>query len=98
MLGGEGEGLRASLQKRANHVIGIEGQRLGQGGVDSLNVSVAAGVLCEAFMRQPADQWPQAKAKSHALSLDDGSDLGLQRQSISTIEAQDRGETASMLF
>ena len=28
-------------------------QGLGQGKVDSLNVSVAAGLLCEAFLRKP---------------------------------------------
>ena len=54
MLGGEGEGLRDNLRKRADYVIGIEGQRIGQGGVDSLNVSVAAGILCEAFLRKPS--------------------------------------------
>lgn len=54
ILGGEGEGLRWNIQKKADYVIGIEGQRAGQGGVDSLNVSVAAGLLCEAFMRRPA--------------------------------------------
>ena len=53
MLGGEGEGLRPNLRKRADFVVGIEGHRLGKGGVDSLNVSVAAGVLCEAFLRKP---------------------------------------------
>lgn len=52
MLGGEGEGLRPNLRKRADYVVGVEGQRLGKGGVDSLNVSVAAGVLCEAFLRK----------------------------------------------
>lgn len=56
MLGGEGEGLRPNLRKRADFVVGIEGQRLGTGGVDSLNVSVAAGVLCEAFLRKPLSQ------------------------------------------
>ena len=55
MLGGEGEGLRQTLQKRADCIIGVEGQRIGQGGVDSLNVSVAAGVLCEAFLRRPLE-------------------------------------------
>ena len=53
MLGGEGEGLRPNLRKRADFVVGIEGQRLGKGGVDSLNVSVAAGILCDAFLRKP---------------------------------------------
>ena len=56
MLGGEGEGLRPNLRKRADFVVGVEGQRLGKGGVDSLNVSVAAGVLCDAFLRKPLSQ------------------------------------------
>ena len=51
ILGGEGEGLRWNIQKKADYAVGIEGYRAGQGGVDSLNVSVAAGLLCEAFMR-----------------------------------------------
>jgi len=62
ILGGEGEGLRHSLHRQADHDIGILGQRLGQGGVDSLNVSVAAGLLCEAFLRRPAP----ATAKNQA--------------------------------
>ncbi len=53
MLGGEGEGLRWLLQKKADFTVAIEGKRAGQGGVDSLNVSVAAGTLCEAFLRTP---------------------------------------------
>ncbi len=52
MLGGEGEGLAWNLQKKANYEIGIEGRRQGQGGVDSLNVSVAGALLCEAFLRR----------------------------------------------
>ena len=55
MLGGEGEGLRQILQRKADYIVGVEGQRIGQGGVDSLNVSVAAGVLCEAFLRRPLE-------------------------------------------
>jgi len=53
VLGGEGEGLRWDIQKKASFDVGIEGQRIGQGTVDSLNVSVAAGILCEAFLRKP---------------------------------------------
>lgn len=53
VLGGEGEGLRWNLQKKADFLLSIEGHRSGQGGVDSLNVSVAAGLLCEAFLRRP---------------------------------------------
>lgn len=55
VLGAEGEGLRWDIQKKANFDVGIEGQRLGQGKVDSLNVSVAAGLLCEAFLRKPSE-------------------------------------------
>lgn len=51
MLGGEGEGLRYRLQKQAHHYIGIGGARAGLGGVDSLNVSVAAALLTDAFLR-----------------------------------------------
>ena len=54
MLGSEGEGLRWNIQKKADYSVSIEGQRTGFGELDSLNVSVAAGILCEAFMRPPA--------------------------------------------
>ena len=53
MLGGEGVGLRWDLQRKADFILGVEGHRIGQGGVDSLNVSVATGLLCEAFLRRP---------------------------------------------
>lgn len=55
MLGGEGEGLSWDLQKKADFELGVEGYRAGQGGVDSLNVGVATGLLCEAFLRKTAD-------------------------------------------
>lgn len=61
MLGSEGEGLRWTLQKKADYVLGVQGARLGQGGVDSLNVSVAAGLLCEAFMKPPSTSQPAYK-------------------------------------
>ena len=54
MLGGEGEGLRWNLQKKADFTVSIPGPRKGEGGVDSLNVSVAAGLLCETFLRRPS--------------------------------------------
>ena len=53
VLGGEGEGLRWNIQSKADLKIGIEGMRAGHVGVDSLNVSVAAGLLCDAFLRKP---------------------------------------------
>ncbi|KAI9788412.1 MAG: hypothetical protein M1816_006937 [Peltula sp. TS41687] len=52
MVGGEGEGLRWALRRKADEEVGIEGKSdRKESGVDSLNVSVAAGVLCEAFFR-----------------------------------------------
>lgn len=57
MLGAEGEGLRENLKNRANAFVSVErGQQLNDSpdvGVDSMNVSVAAGVLLEAFLRKP---------------------------------------------
>ncbi|KAI4211478.1 MAG: hypothetical protein LQ351_005780 [Letrouitia transgressa] len=50
ILGSEGDGIRWTVQKKADYVVGIEGQSRGHEGVDSLNVSVAAGLLCEAFL------------------------------------------------
>lgn len=51
MLGGEGTGLWKDLQWKSDHYVTIPGPRAGQAGVDSLNVSVAAALLTEAFMR-----------------------------------------------
>ncbi|KAL8829001.1 MAG: hypothetical protein Q9191_002266 [Dirinaria sp. TL-2023a] len=56
MIGAEGDGLRLNLRKKADFNVGIEGQRLGRGGVDSLNVSVAAGILCQAFLKVSVTQ------------------------------------------
>lgn len=53
MLGGEGEGLRHNLISQADVHISIKGAAAGtRASLDSLNVSVAAGILCDAFMRQ----------------------------------------------
>lgn len=54
ILGAEGEGLHFNIHRKADFDVGIDGPRIGQGKVDSLNVSVAAGLLCEAFLRKPA--------------------------------------------
>ncbi len=54
ILGSEGDGLHWSIQRKADFDVGIDGPRIGQGNVDSLNVSVAAGLLCEAFLRKPS--------------------------------------------
>ncbi|KAI6713129.1 hypothetical protein B2J93_5292 [Marssonina coronariae] len=51
MLGSEGEGLRSKLRSKADVNLYIQG--CGQGSnVDSLNVSVATGILCNAFLRK----------------------------------------------
>lgn len=59
MLGAEGEGLRENLRNRANATVSIERGKKIRGtpnvGVDSINVSVAAGVLMDAFLRKPAN-------------------------------------------
>lgn len=52
MIGGEGEGLARPLQKKADFTVSVEGSRTGQGGVDSLNVSVATAMLCDAFLQK----------------------------------------------
>lgn len=70
VLGGEGQGLRWDIQRKASFDVGIEGQRIGQGTVDSLNVSVAAGLLCEAFLRKPSSVETTVKETSDALVRD----------------------------
>ncbi|KAL8970688.1 MAG: hypothetical protein Q9183_001398 [Haloplaca sp. 2 TL-2023] len=54
ILGSEGEGLRWNTQKKANYLVGIEPVLAEYGDVDSLNVSVAAALLCDAFLKRPA--------------------------------------------
>jgi 21S rRNA (GM2251-2'-O)-methyltransferase len=51
MLGGEGEGLRMNLRSKADVDLSIRGSGHSNN-VDSLNVSVAAGILCNAFLRR----------------------------------------------
>lgn len=71
--------MRRRLQRKADFTVGAEGYRAGHGGVDSLNVSVAAGLLCDAFMRKPpanalsaSRQSPQGPpANAHSTRPDD---------------------------
>ena len=56
LLGGEGEGLHWNLRRKADFEVGIDSPRIGQTDVDSLNVSVAAGILCDAFLRKPIER------------------------------------------
>jgi 21S rRNA (GM2251-2'-O)-methyltransferase len=50
MLGSEGEGLRWNLRSKADADLYIQGSDQSHN-VDSLNVSVATGILCESFLR-----------------------------------------------
>lgn len=53
-VGGEGTGLRGNIQKRAEYFVGIGPARdVDQVGVDSLNVSVAAALICQHFIAAP---------------------------------------------
>ena len=83
MLGNEGHGLRLNLLKKADHLLTIEGQRMEQGGVDSLNVSVAAALLCEAMLRRPAISQSNDRARQVAIEEDELGDtdtLGSSRR------------------
>jgi 21S rRNA (GM2251-2'-O)-methyltransferase len=51
MLGGEGEGLRKNLRSKADVNLSIRGSGRSHN-VDSLNVSVAAGILCNSFLKR----------------------------------------------
>lgn len=65
MMGAEGTGLRASLLNSAHFKVGIRaGREADEIGVDSLNVSVAASLLCFEFLKKPL---PQTKKPSEWL-------------------------------
>lgn len=56
MMGAEGAGLRSSLINHAHYKVGIVAGRQDEIGVDSLNVSVAASLLCFEFLKKPPSQ------------------------------------------
>lgn len=54
MMGCEATGLKASLRAMAHYTVGIKNSRsVTDIGVDSLNVSVAASLLCYEMIRKP---------------------------------------------
>jgi 21S rRNA (GM2251-2'-O)-methyltransferase len=54
MLGAEGTGLKTSLLNLAHYKVGIpHGREVDEVGVDSLNVSVAASILCYEMLQRP---------------------------------------------
>lgn len=64
VLGGEGSGVKMSLQKHADFMVSMRAAKCHvECGVDSLNVSVAAAVLLTEFLRKPNEE-ELAKAAS----------------------------------
>jgi 21S rRNA (GM2251-2'-O)-methyltransferase len=54
MMGAEGTGLKTSLLNLAHYKVGIpHGREVNEVGVDSLNVSVAASILCYEMLQKP---------------------------------------------
>jgi 21S rRNA (GM2251-2'-O)-methyltransferase len=59
MMGAEGTGLRSSLLNLAHFKVGIRhGRDVDEIGVDSLNVSVAASLLCYEMLQKPKPRTP----------------------------------------
>ncbi|KAI4677148.1 uncharacterized protein J4E88_006955 [Alternaria novae-zelandiae] len=57
MMGAEGTGLKTSLVNLARYKVGIpHGREANEIGVDSLNVSVAASILCYEMLQKPRTQ------------------------------------------
>lgn len=57
MMGAEGTGLRGALLGLAHYKVGIpHGREVDEVGVDSLNVSVAASLLCYEMLQKPKTQ------------------------------------------
>jgi 21S rRNA (GM2251-2'-O)-methyltransferase len=101
MLGSEGEGLRKVLFDRATAKVGIPG---GAGSLDSLNVSVAAGVLCEAFLKtvDPEEYKKSRKWSERSLdgTIEAGSRDNSKPQTISEelVDEVSEGVMANKLF
>lgn len=74
ILGSEGEGLRWNIQKKADYMLGIEAQRE-QRELDSLNVSVASALLCDAFLR-PQMMGGKRKGRQEPVDAFEEDDMG----------------------
>lgn len=69
-MGSEGQGLYKDVQGAADNTVSIEGPRRGEMGIDSLNVSVATGLLCETFLRKPARSDEHLPATNQTISVE----------------------------
>lgn len=90
MLGSEGEGLRWNLRSKADLDLYIRGAN-GRGSVDSLNVSVAAGVLCNALLRAPKRSKSRAAAPQRNTTTDTAEQIikGGEDTASQTAESED---------
>lgn len=98
MLGSEGDGLRKPILKKADFKLSIEGRRGDfKSLVDSLNVSVAAGLLCEAFLRPPSKGGKdKARIPDDAQSdLSSHSSQALHRENLSEAEDSEKPAAAA---
>ena len=66
LLGGEGTGIKQDLVLLCDYTLSIPGQRSHQNGLDSLNVSVAAGIMMNGFLA-PSTIVEKPKAPSEQL-------------------------------
>ncbi|KAL9603974.1 MAG: hypothetical protein Q9179_002002 [Wetmoreana sp. 5 TL-2023] len=94
ILGSEGEGIQRSIQNKADYLVGIDSARPGYGDLDSLNVSVAAALLCDAFLRKPA---MTGKSKSmRQTAVIDATDTGVRREiSGGEFDSQESGSSSA---
>ncbi|KAL8739206.1 MAG: hypothetical protein Q9181_000097 [Wetmoreana brouardii] len=94
ILGSEGEGIQWSIQNKADYLVGIDSARPGYGDLDSLNVSVAAALLCDAFLRKPAMTEKSKFMRQEAVvdALDTGARRGI---SGGELDSQDSGRSSA---
>jgi len=100
MMGAEGTGLRAGLLNLAHYNVGIRhGREVDEVGVDSLNVSVAASLLCYKMLQKPKGAIVESKIwdGDEVVQLEDGGEMGVKGGEMeievgTTDEAQDGGE------
>jgi TrmH family RNA methyltransferase len=51
-LGNEGKGISADIERKIDHKLTIPSFREGKNSAESLNVAVAAGIICSEFKRR----------------------------------------------